>query len=89
MRQASSTAEGLKAARRMALGPRAMNCTITAPVSAAALVAPRVSRQSSPARKACARCGAPEPSVSAPTSRPVSRPMSAFAQVAIIFMPTG
>ena len=47
-----------------------------------------VSFQSIPAR-ALNRCGAAEPSVTAPTSRPTRKPMSARAQVVTIFMLTG
>ena len=57
-------------------------------VSADAEAASSVVCQSSPP-SALKRCGLAEPSVSAPTSRPTTRPISFFAQVEASFIPTG
>jgi len=60
----------------------------TAASSAVAEAAAMVKRQSTPP-KALKRCGAAEPSVSAPTRIATSMPRSSLAQLAAIFMPIG
>ncbi len=86
--QAQSTAPGLNRGAAATLGPSPTRFMRTAAKRAETEAAARVKRQSMPPR-ALNRCGVAEPRVSAPTSRPTTRPMSPLAQVAASFMPTG
>ncbi len=79
---------GIEAWRGTRLGPTPARPIAAAAASALSDDAATVGRQSKPP-KALNRCGAADPSVSAPTRIPTMSPMSPFAQVATSFMPTG
>ena len=81
-------AVGSKRGVGLRFGPM-LTARISTPANAALTdAAIKVARQSTPP-SALNRCGAADPSVSAPTSKPTMKPMSLVAQVAASFIPIG